>query len=178
MHPARRLGMTHRSAATRLAVAAVAAGSLLMAGAAVAPAQKASHKDWPKIDGKTDIHQEDETTPMLGLKGKHNELLGGHGNDTITAGDIGDVIWGDYKPSGQPTTQKDILTGGAGKDHIYASHGRNTIVTHGGADQIHAHFGRGSITCTTKAPLVFLSHRSQKRYKLHGCPRITFRSSL
>ncbi|MEA2151062.1 MAG: hypothetical protein QOD69_2892 [Solirubrobacteraceae bacterium] len=171
--------MTHRIASRRRTVAAVAAGLLLTTGAAVAPAQKkASHKDWPKIDGKTDIHQADESTPMFGLRGKHNELLGGHGNDTITAGDIGDVIWGDYKPSAQPATQKDILTGGAGKDHIYASHGTNTIVTHGGADQIHAHFGRGSITCTTKAPLVFLSHKSQKKYKLHGCPRITFRSSL
>jgi len=160
---------------TLVATAAVLCTSL----AAVAPAaNKASHKGWPKIDGKLDIHKADETTPMVGTKGKHNELLGGHGNDTITAGDIGDVLWGDYKPSGQPATQRDIINGGAGKDHIYASHGTNTIVTHGAADQVHAHFGRGTITCTTKAPLIFLSHKSQKRYKLRGCPRITFRSSL
>jgi hypothetical protein len=163
----------------KLTVAALAAALISIPLVAVAPgAQKASHKGWPVIDGKKDIHQADESTPMQGLTGKHNELLGGHGDDTITAGDIGDVIWGDYKPSGQPTTQKDILTGGAGKDHIYASHGTNTIVTNGGADQVHAHFGRGSITCATKKPLIFLSHRSQKKYKLHGCTRITFRSSL
>ncbi len=42
----------------------------------------------------------------------HNELLGGHGNDTIFAGPQGDVIWGDYKPSGQPSSQVDRLTGG------------------------------------------------------------------
>jgi hypothetical protein len=165
--------------ARRLIVAAISLGLLGSTLVAVAPAQKkASHKDWPKIDGKLVIHENDEETPLVGVKNKHNEMLGGHGNDTITAGDIGDVIWGDYKPSGQPATQRDVLTGGPGKDHIYASHGTNTIVSKGGADQIHAHFGRGTITCTNSKPLVFLSHRSQKKYKLHGCTRITFRSSL
>ena len=157
---------------------AVAAAALFTAWAAAAPAQKANHKEWPKIDGKLVIHKHDEETPLRGLRNKHNELLGGHGNDTITAGDAGDVMWGDYKPSGQPATQRDVITGGPGKDHIYASHGTNTIVTNGGADRVHAHFGRGSITCTTKQPLIFLSHRSKPRYKLHGCTRITFRSSL
>jgi hypothetical protein len=157
---------------------AVAAAALFTAWAAAAPAQKANHKEWPKIDGKLVIHKHDEETPLRGLRNKHNELLGGHGNDTITAGDAGDVMWGDYKPSGQPATQRDVITGGPGKDHIYASHGTNTIVTNGGADRVHAHFGRGSITCTTKQPLVFVSHRSKARYKLHGCTRITFRSSL
>jgi Ca2+-binding RTX toxin-like protein len=157
---------------------AVAAAALFTAWTAAAPAQKASHKEWPKIDGKLVIHKHDEETPLRGVRNKHNELLGGHGNDTITAGDVGDVMWGDYKPSGQPATQRDVITGGPGTDHIYASHGTNTIVTDGGADRVHAHFGRGSITCTTKQPLVFLSQRSMPRYKLHGCTRITFRSSL
>ena len=155
------------------------AGLLIPTVAAVAPAaQKASHKEWPKIDGKLIINRNDQETPLQGLTTKHNELLGGHGDDTITAGDVGDVMWGDYKPSGQPTTQKDVIKGGPGKDHIYASHGTNTITSGGGADWIHAHFGRGTITCANKKPLIFLSHRSQKKYKLHGCTRITFRSSL
>jgi hypothetical protein len=51
-------------------------------------------------------------------------------------------------------------------------------VTNGGADQVHAHYGRGTITCATKKPLIFLSHRSKPHYKLNGCTRITFRSSL
>src|SRR3954452_5731334 len=51
----------------------------------------------------------------------HNELLGGHGSDTIHAGPWGDVLWGDYKPSGQPTSQHDQIWGGPGRDHIYAS---------------------------------------------------------
>src|SRR5262245_14686058 len=57
----------------------------------------------------------------------HNELLGGHGNDTIHAGPWGDVIWGDYKPSHQPREQFDHLWGGPGADYIYASHGHNAI---------------------------------------------------
>ena len=166
--------------ATHFTVAAfLSAGLLLPTLVAVAPAQKkASHKEWPKIDGKLIINRNDQETPLQGLVSKHNELLGGHGNDTITAGDVGDVMWGDYKPSGQPTTQQDVIKGGPGKDHIYASHGTNTITSGGGADWIHAHFGRGTITCANKKPLIFLSHRSQKKYKLHGCTRITFRSSL
>lgn len=166
-------------ARTTTALAGLAAAALGTAATAAAPAQKkASHKEWPKIDGKLIIHKHDEETPLRGVRTKHNELLGGHGDDTITAGDVGDVMWGDYKPSGQPATQRDVMTGGPGKDHIYASHGTNTIVTNGGADRVHAHFGRGSITCTTKRPLVYLSHRSKPRYRLRGCTRITFRSSL
>ena len=169
--------MSTPHARTTTALLALAAAGLCTAGTAGA-AKKASHREWPKIDGKLVIHKHDEETPLRGLHNRHNELLGGHGDDTIVAGTVGDVMWGDYKPSGQPATQRDVITGGPGKDHIYASHGTNTIVTNGGADWIHAHFGRGSITCTTKQPLVFLSHRSEPRYKLHGCTRITFRSSL
>jgi Ca2+-binding RTX toxin-like protein len=170
--------MTAGTRHSRLMALLALAPATLLIGSVATAAEKASHKGWPKIDGKLDIHKLDEETPMQGFKSKHNELLGGHGDDTITAGDIGDVLWGDYKPSGQPATQTDVITGGPGKDHIYASHGTNTIVTKGGADQVHAHYGRGTITCATKKPLIFLSHRSKPHYKLKGCTRITFRSSL
>jgi Ca2+-binding RTX toxin-like protein len=160
---------SHRGALATLVVAA----AVLPLGVAGA---KTSHAGWPKIDGLTVIHHNDETTPMTGTKGKHNELLGGHGDDTIVAGNIGDVLWGDYKPCCQPATQTDTIRGGAGKDFIYASHGRNHIFSGGGADQIHAHYGRGDITCASPKPTVFLSHRSQKLYKLHGCPHISFKT--
>lgn len=104
----------------------------------------------------------------------HNELLGGHGSDTIHAGPAGDVIWGDYKPAGQPATQVDHLYGGPGKDFIYASHGRNSIWTGGGDDVIHAHFGRGSIHCQGGNPIVYLSRRSRRGYHLFGCHRISY----
>ena len=46
----------------------------------------------------------------------HSRLLGGHGDDTISASPWGDVIWGDYKPTGNTTRQSDRLSGGAGPD--------------------------------------------------------------
>ena len=41
---------------------------------------------------------------MHGQLGVHNMLLGGNGNDTIWAGNEGDVIWGDSHPGGQPSS--------------------------------------------------------------------------
>jgi Ca2+-binding RTX toxin-like protein len=104
----------------------------------------------------------------------HNELLGGHGNDTINAGPWGDVIWGDYKPSGQPSSQVDHLYGGPGRDFIYASHGYNDIHTGGGNDVVHAHFGHGSVTCDGGDTVVYLSHHSRRLYSLQGCRRISY----
>lgn len=157
--------------------AALVAGVTLGGGACGGlAAANTSHAGWPTIDGKLIVHRNDEATPTRGTRTKHNELLGGHGDDTIAAGDAGDVLWGDHKPSGQPETQTDTIEGGAGKDFIYASHGRNVISSGGGRDQIHAHFGRGSITCTSSKPMVFLSHRSQRRYRLHGCPHVSFKT--
>jgi Ca2+-binding RTX toxin-like protein len=104
----------------------------------------------------------------------HNELLGGHGHDTIHAGPSGDVIWGDFRPCCQPSSQVDRLYGGSGKDHIYASHGRNIIYTGGGRDLVHAHFGQGEIHCDSDRVLVYLSHRSRRGYHLFGCGHISY----
>ncbi len=49
------------------------------------------------------------------------------------------------------------------------------IHTNGGNDQIHAHFGHGEIFCEGGKPLVWISHKNLKNYKLHGCTRITYR---
>jgi Ca2+-binding RTX toxin-like protein len=157
--------------------ALVAVTAVLALPTAVATAG-ASHKGWPKINGDHKSHRGDQNGELRATKvNKHNELLGGHGNDIITAGNVGDVIWGDFKPSGQPESQFDQLNGGPGKDFIYASHGRNIIRANGGNDQIHAHYGRGEIFCGKGKTLLYLSHRSKKLYKLHHCRRITFRSS-
>jgi Ca2+-binding RTX toxin-like protein len=106
----------------------------------------------------------------------HNELLGGHGNDTIYAGPWGDVIWGDYKPSGQPTTQRDTLIGGPGRDFIYASHGYNQIQAGGGNDWIKAHFGSGTIDCGAGNDVLYISRRAQRRYRITGCERISHKT--
>jgi Ca2+-binding RTX toxin-like protein len=106
----------------------------------------------------------------------HNELLGGHGNDTIHAGPAGDVIWGDYKPSDQPSNQVDYLFGGPGNDFIYASHGVNHIRTGVGEDVVHAHFGSGTIDCGSIHAIVYISHASRAKYRLTGCTHISYRT--
>jgi len=112
---------------------------------------------------------------MTGRAG-HNELLGGHGSDTIYAGPWGDVLWGDYKPSGQPPGQHDRIYGGPGRDFIYASHGWNTIFAGGGDDWIKAHFGHGIIDCGGGRDLLFVSRRAQRHYKVRHCERISHRT--
>jgi hypothetical protein len=106
----------------------------------------------------------------------HNELLGGHGNDALYAGPWGDVVWADYKPSGQPTTQVDRVFGGPGRDFIYASHGTNMIAAGGGDDWVKAHFGGGTIDCGGGRDLLFISRRAQRHYTIHGCERISHRT--
>ena len=137
-------------------------------------AAKTSHEGWPTINGDLKMHRNDQSGTLRGKADKHNELLGGHGDDTLRAGNVGDVLWGDYKPSGQPTSQVDRIYGGKGKDFIYASHGTNFIHAGGGADQIHAHFGHGAIWCGSGNVTLFLSHRSRKGYTLHSCERISY----
>ena len=106
----------------------------------------------------------------------HNELLGGHGNDVIYAGPWGDVLWADYKPSGQPSSQVDQVFGGPGKDFIYASHGTNMIAAGGGADWIKAHFGRGVIDCGPGNDILLVSRKAQRHYKIRHCDRISHRT--
>jgi len=106
----------------------------------------------------------------------HNELLGGHGDDALYAGRWGDVLWAEYKPSGQPTTQVDHVFGGPGRDFIYASHGTNTIAAGGGDDWVKAHFGRGTIDCGGGRDLLFISRRAQRHYTIRRCERISHKT--
>jgi hypothetical protein len=106
----------------------------------------------------------------------HNELLGGHGGDTIYAGPWGDVLWGDYKPSGQPASQVDHLYGGAGNDFIYGSHGYNVIDAGAGNDEIKTHFGRGTVDCGPGNDLLYISRRASRSYKVRGCERISHKT--
>ena len=134
-----------------------------------------SHDGWPKIDGVLKINKDDGNGTMTGT-GRSDELLGGHGSDTIYGNDSPDVLWGDYKPSGQGTAQVDRLFGGAGADFIYAGHGLNFIDAGPGNDTIHAHFGRGSIDCGAGRDTLFISHRSLPGYQISRCEAISFRT--
>jgi Ca2+-binding RTX toxin-like protein len=106
----------------------------------------------------------------------HNELLGGHGNDALYAGPWGDVLWADYKPSGQPGSQVDNVLGGAGKDFIYAGHGTNVIDAGPGADYVKAHFGRGTIDCGPGNDILYVSRKAQRHYKIRNCDRISHKT--
>ena len=121
------------------------------------------------------INKNDGRETMSGTT-KSDELLGGHDSDTIYGRDSADVLWGDYKPSGQPSSQVDQIFGNNGKDFIYASHGTNTIAAGGGNDWIKAHFGRGSIDCGAGRDTLFISHRAKRGYKISHCETISFKT--
>ena len=106
----------------------------------------------------------------------HNELLGGHGSDTIYAGPVGDVLWGDYKPSGQNSTQHDTIIGSVGNDFIYSSHGVNAIAAGGGDDFVKAHFGSGSIDCGGGRDKLFISRRAQRHFSIRGCETVSHKT--
>ncbi len=160
--------------AYRVAVilACAAAG---VAGWIAAPATfaEASHEGWPEI-GNHEGHPNNESGTLRGEDGMHNELLGGHGNDTIWAGDKGDVIWGDQNASGQPESQVDHLHGGPGTDWLYASHGTNYIWTGAGDDHVALVYGHGVVHCSGPGlkTLVMRYLPANRHYDLVGCSHV------
>jgi hypothetical protein len=157
----------------RIRTVALLLAVFLLTGASASYANT-SHAGWPLIDGVLAMNKQDQERSLHGLSSRHNELLGGHGSDHIFGGDSGDVIWGDYKPCCQPTTQVDHLHGRGGRDFIYASHGTNYIWAGSGNDVVHAHFGHGEIRCGRGRDIVFLSHKGRKGWHLYGCERISY----
>ena len=134
------------------------------------------HRVCQRADVLTGPGRDAGDSRVMSSRPGHNELLGGHGSDTIHAGSWGDVIWGDYHPSGQPTSQHDRLYGGPARDFIYASHGTNLVEAGGGNDWIKAHFGRGIIDCGGGRDLLYISHKAMKRYKIRHCETISHKT--
>jgi hypothetical protein len=131
---------------------------------------EASHAGWPRI-GHLEGHPNGESGVLRGLNGMHNLLLGGPGNDTVWAGDDGDVIWGDASATDQPTTQRDFLHGGPGNDWIYASHGYNVIWTGAGEDHLALVYGYGIVYCNGPGlkTLVMRYLSENRHWRLVGC---------
>jgi len=113
---------------------------------------------------------------IVGEKGVHNWLLGGYGSDTIIGGNIGDVIWGDYHPSGEPKHQTAIIHAGNGRNVIYANDTLDYVWTGSNPKTIvHAHGSgiSGVIHCGSSQQVMFLSNVSEKHFTLIGCGRIS-----
>lgn len=76
----------------------------------------ASHANWPKIHGK--VKQAKGRAKRFSGTNDSDQLMGHHGSDVLRALGGSDVIWGDWDASGQPTSQRDRIYGGAGNDFI------------------------------------------------------------
>ena len=108
--------------------------------------EKVLHNGWPRVTGilwkvlDSDGHSH-PGTPL------NDELLGHHGNDTLSGSAGHDIIWGDWDPRGNTTRQRDVLRGGAGNDWIYPSHGTTRVDAGPGRDYVWAFYGKGTIDC-------------------------------
>jgi hypothetical protein len=162
--------MTHR---LFVMATTLLSGGLLLAGAAVA---SVPHDSWPPIDGQTWVNKYDRSGVHHGTE-RNDKLLGGHGNDTIIGHGGSDVIWGDYKPTGNPTAQRDVVRAGSGDDWVYGSHGRNTIYAGAGNDTVRVWFGRGFVNCGPGNDILYVSHASGKHVKRRNCERISHKSA-
>ncbi len=134
---------------------------------------KASHKGWPpNMHLAMDAGPPGQKHVLRGLRRRHNELLGGYGNDTIYGGPRGDVIWGDYHPSGQRSSEVDTIYAGDGQNFIYTSHGTNNVWTGSSPKTfVLAHYGRGVIHCGSPLQNVQAARRSA--YRFVGCGHVS-----
>ena len=133
---------------------------------------EANHEGWPSDEClKMDKGPSGGVHTLVGLAHVHNWLLGGYGNDTLYAGDRGDVLWGDYQPSGQSESERDYIHGGAGEDWIYASHGFNEIWTGAGNDHLALVYGHGVIHCNGPGVKTFVMRYlpENRPWTLEGC---------
>ncbi len=143
--------MAHHPSVRRGSPGALA---LIVLALAAAPAlAMTSHAGWPP-----DQHLVMDRGPagvqntLRAKPGVHNYLLGGYGNDTIIGSGSGDVIWGDYHPSGWPAFQSAVIHAGNGRNVIYANDTVNHVWTGTNpATVVHAHEGSGVIHCESGA---------------------------
>lgn len=134
---------------------------------------KVSHKGWPAVSGILWQDAGDHNLTRVGTA-FNDEMLGGNGNDNLDGGAGNDILWGDSKPSPNGTSQRDVLSGGPGRDFIYTSHGTNTVDGGAGNDYIFAYYGHGTIDCGPGYDQVKV-RLGTGQFKLKNCEqRLTF----
>jgi hypothetical protein len=159
---------------TTVAVATLVLACLVAAaGASGQTGGKTSHMYWPKIDGLLK-KAHDGDVKYHGTR-RSDELLGHHGSDDLRGSDGSDVLWGDWDPAGQPTTQKDVIYGGNGTDFIYGSHGTNEIYAGNGNDVISVHYGRGRLDCGPGRDIYHVARSRKSKYKFLHCEKVDYR---
>jgi hypothetical protein len=132
--------------------------------------EKVPHTGWPAITGVFAQVLDSSGRKMVGGP-DNDELLGHHGSDTIAGGAGKDVLWGDWDPSANNTSQRDVLNGGPGDDFIYPSHGKTRVVAGPGNDHIWAFFGKGTIDCGPGTGDI-ARIRENGAFKTKNCERI------
>ncbi|MDQ3723793.1 MAG: hypothetical protein M3376_12210 [Actinomycetota bacterium] len=161
-----------------LALAALGAVSIAAtAGASHIPGKPCSdctsHKYWPTITG--DIKKAGSGAVTYRGTSRPDELLGHHGSDDIRGGEGSDVLWGDWDPKGQPSTQKDLIYGGNGTDFIYGSHGYNEVYGGNGNDVISVHYGRGRVDCGPGRDVYHVPRSRKGKYRFIRCEKVDYR---
>jgi RTX calcium-binding nonapeptide repeat (4 copies) len=130
---------------------------------------KVTHAGWPAVTGilwkVLDSRDHDKAGGAA-----NDELLGHHGSDRIEGGAGKDIIWGDWDPSNNNGSQRDVLIGGAGDDFIYPSHGTTKVVAGSGRDFIWAYYGKGTIDCGPGQDTARV--RMNGAFKLQRCEKV------
>jgi hypothetical protein len=160
----------------RRSLLALALGLVLAFVCAASALAMTSHAGWPPNQHLVmDKGPAGRQHTLTGRPGVHNYLLGGYGNDTIIGANAGDVIWGDYRPTGFPAHQTAVIHAGNGKNFIYANDTLNYVWTGTNpATVVHAHEDGGIIHCESSQQVVFTSHHALPHWKLDGCRHISF----
>ena len=132
---------------------------------------KVTHKGWPAVTGVLWKVISMGRGHRARTGGSDNdELLGRHGSDRLNGMGGNDILWGDWDPKNNNTSQHDVLRGGAGNDWLYPSHGSTQVYGGAGNDYVWAYYGHGSIDCGPGKDTARV--RLHSRFSLHGCERI------
>ena len=137
----------------------------------------AGHQFWPRMT-QADVQKapENRGATLRGKPDNSDELLGWHGSDKLYGAGKSDVLWGDHIAAGQPTSQKDFISGGPGNDFIYSSRGRSTILGGEGNDAIKARYGRGSVNCGPGNDVVWIPKKRKKNWTFKRCEKFEYRT--